>query len=178
MEAYTVVIILLAVAIGLSPVAAKVKFPYPVLLLIVGIGIGFIPGFHALSVHPEVVFLLFLPPLLYDAAYHIPFHDFKQNLQTISLLAFALVFITTAGIALAVHYCLGWPWSLSFVVGAILSPPDAIAATNVTKGLGLPHRTNIVLEGESLINDASALVAFRFAVVAVAGSVFVPCTLR
>jgi CPA1 family monovalent cation:H+ antiporter len=174
MEAYTIVIILLAVAIGLSPVAAKMKLPYPVLLLLAGVAVGFIPGFHHISINPEVVFLLFLPPMLYDAAYNISFVEFKRNLPVISLLAFTLVFVTTAAIAVAVHYCIGLPWPLSFVLGAILSPPDAIAATGVTKGLGLPHRTNTVLEGESLINDASALVAFRFATAAVAGSAFVP----
>jgi CPA1 family monovalent cation:H+ antiporter len=175
MEAYSIVIILLAVALGLYPVAAKMKLPYPVLLLITGVGVGFIPGFHPVTVQPEVVFLLFLPPMLYDAAYNISFKDFRLNLATISTLAITLVFVTTTGIAVAVHYCIpGMTWSLSFVIGAILSPPDAIAATSVTKGLGLPHRTMTVLEGESLINDASALVAFRFAVAAVAGSAFVP----
>jgi CPA1 family monovalent cation:H+ antiporter len=163
------------VAIGLSPVAAKMRLPYPVLLLAAGIVVGFIPGFHRISIQPEVVFLIFLPPMLYDAAYNISFKDFKANLPTISLLAITLVFVTTTAIAVAVHYCVeGMTWPLSFVLGAILSPPDAIAATSVTKGLGLPHRTNVVLEGESLINDASALVAFRFAVAAVAGSTFVP----
>jgi CPA1 family monovalent cation:H+ antiporter len=175
MESYSVVIILLTVAIGLYPVAAKMKLPYPVLLLIAGVGVGFIPGFRPISIQPEVVFLLFLPPMLYDAAYHISFKDFKLNIQTISLMAIALVFVTTTGIAVAVYYCIpGMTWPLSFVIGAILSPPDAIAATSVTKGLGLPPRTMTVLEGESLINDASALVAFRFAVAAVAGSAFVP----
>jgi CPA1 family monovalent cation:H+ antiporter len=175
MELYSIVIILLAVAIGLSPVAVKVKLPYPVLLLAAGVIVGFIPGFHRISINPEVVFLLFLPPMLYDAAYNISFKDFKANLSTISLLAITLVFVTTTAIAVAVHYCIpGMTWQLSIVLGAILSPPDAIAATSVTKGLGLPHRTNIILEGESLINDASALVAFRFAVAAVAGSLFVP----
>jgi CPA1 family monovalent cation:H+ antiporter len=113
--------------------------------------------------------------MLYDAAYNISFKDFKSNLPTISLLAITLVFVTTTAIAVAVHFCIpGITWPLSFVLGAILSPPDAIAATSVTKGLGLPHRTATILEGESLINDASALVAFRFAVAAVAGSTFIP----
>jgi CPA1 family monovalent cation:H+ antiporter len=175
MELYSIVIILLAVAIGLSPVASKMKLPYPVLLLAAGIVVGFIPGFHHISIHPEVVFLIFLPPMLYDAAYNISFKDFKANLPTISLLAITLVFVTTTAIAVAVHYFIpGMTWPLSFVLGAILSPPDAIAAMGVTKGLGLPHRTMTILEGESLINDASALVAFRFAVAAVAGSTFVP----
>lgn len=174
MEAYTIVIILLAVAIGLSPMATKMKLPYPVLLLLAGIGVGFISGFQPVSINPEVVFLLFLPPMLYDAAYNISTKEFKRNWLIISQLAFMLVFITTAVIAVTVHYCLGMSWALSFVLGAVLSPPDAIAATNVTKGLGLTHRTETILEGESLINDASALVAFRFAVAAVAGSTFFP----
>ncbi|KAA6310488.1 monovalent cation:H+ antiporter CPA1 family, partial [termite gut metagenome] len=175
MEVYSVVITLLAVAVGLSPVATKMRLPYPILLLIAGIAVGFIPGFHRISINPEVVFLLFLPPMLYDAAYNIPFKDFKTNLPTISLLAVTLVFITTVGIAVVAHYCIaGMAWPLAFVLGAILSPPDAIAAAGVTRGLGLSHRTSAILEGESLVNDASALVAFRFAVATVAGTTFIP----
>lgn len=173
MEQYSVVIILLAIAIGLLPVAKKIKFPYPVLLLVAGIIVGFIPYFKEININHEMVFLIFLPPILYDAAYHIPFKDFKRNLPVISFLAIQLVFLTTSVIAVFVHYMLGLDWALSFVLGAILSPPDAIAAAGVTKDLGLPHRANTILEGESLINDASALVAFRFAVAAVAGSQFI-----
>jgi CPA1 family monovalent cation:H+ antiporter len=173
MEAYSIIIILLAVAIAFSPIARRTKVPYPVLMLLAGIAAGFMPGFHALTLNPEVVFLIFLPPMLYDAADHIHFRDFRSNMSTIATLAFALVFLTTGIIAIAVHYCTGMPWPLAFVVGAVLSPPDAIAATGITKELNLPHRTNIILEGESLINDASALVAFRFAVASVAGAAFV-----
>jgi CPA1 family monovalent cation:H+ antiporter len=173
MEVYSVIIILLAIAVALSPVAKRFRFPYPVLLLIAGIGVGFIPHFDVIKINPEVIFLIFLPPFLYDAAYHISYKEFKRNLSVISLLAVALVFITTTVIAFCVHHILDLEWSLSFVLGAILSPPDAIAATGVTKNLGLPHRTNTILEGESLINDASALVALRFAVAAVAGSQFI-----
>ena len=174
MEAYSVVLILLAIATGLSPVVKRMNFPYPVLLLLAGIGVGFIPHFGVIDIQPDVVFLLFLPPVLYEAAYNISFREFKRNIPTISLLAFRLVFVTTGTIAVCVHYVIGLEWSLSFVLGAILSPPDAIAAAGVTKGLNLPRRTNIILEGESLINDASALVAFRFATAAVAGIAFVP----
>jgi len=174
MGAYSIVLVLLTIAIWLSSVAKRINFPYPVLLLLAGIAVGFIPRFGLISIEPEVVFLLFLPPVLYDAAYNIPFREFKQNIRIISVLAFALVFATTIAIAICAHFIIGMQWSLSFVLGAILSPPDAIAATGITKGLNLPHRTKIVLEGESLINDASALVAFRFAVAAVAGAVFVP----
>ena len=173
MEIYSVTIILLAIAIGLYPVARKFNFPYPILLLVVGIGVGFIPHFEGIDISPEVIFLIFLPPFLYDAAYNISFKEFKRNLSVISLLAFKLVFITTSIIAIFAHFILGLDWALSFVLGAILSPPDAIAATGVVKNLGLPHRTCTILEGESLINDASALVALRFAVVAVAGSQFI-----
>ncbi len=175
MESYSIVITLLAVAIGLYPVAIRIKLPYPILLLAVGIAVGFIPRFGSISIDPEVVFLIFLPPMLYDAAFNISFKDFKSNLNTISLLSISLVFITTTGIAVVARYCIpGMTWPLAFVLGAILSPPDAIAASGVTKGLGLPHRTSTILEGESLVNDASALVAFRFAVAAVAGSAFIP----
>ncbi|MDR2844241.1 MAG: cation:proton antiporter [Candidatus Symbiothrix sp.] len=175
MESYSIIIILLAVSIGLVPVASKLKLPYPILLLAAGIAFGFIPGFHWIAINPEVVFLIFLPPMLYDAAYNISFKDFRANLPTISLLAITLVFVTTIGIAVVAHYCIpGMTWPLAFVLGAILSPPDAVAAAGVTKGLGLPHRACTILEGESLINDASALVAFRFAVAAVAGSSFIP----
>ncbi len=174
MELYTIVIILLAIAIGVSPIASKIKLPYPILLLAVGIAVGFIPGFNGISINPEVVFLIFLPPMLYDAAYNIDYKEFRANLQTISALAISLIFVTVAGIAVVVYYCIpGMTWPLAFVLGAILSPPDAIAASGVTKGLNLPHRTNVVLEGESLVNDASALVALRFAVAAVAGGSFV-----
>ncbi len=174
MEFYTVVIILLAIAIGLSPIASKSKVPYPILLLAVGIGVGFIPRFSELSINPEVVFLVFLPPMLYDAAFNISFKEFKNNFQTISALAVSLIFVTTAGIAIVAYFLVpGMTWPTAFVLGAILSPPDAIAASGVTKGFNLPHRTSVILEGESLVNDASALVAFRFAVAAVAGSSFV-----
>ncbi len=174
MESYSIVIFLLALAIGLYPVASRIKLPYPVLLLAVGIGVGFIPGFHRISINPNVVFLIFLPPMLYNAAFTISFKGFKANFSTISLLAVSLIFITTTGIAVVARYCIpGMTWPLAFVLGAILSPPDAVAAAGVIKGLGLPHRTVTILEGESLVNDASALVAFRFALTAVAGGSFV-----
>ncbi|MDR2868680.1 MAG: cation:proton antiporter [Bacteroidales bacterium] len=178
MELYSIIIILLAVVIGVSPLADKLKIPYPVLLLAAGIVAGLlIPDFHRLALNPEIVFLIFLPPLLYDAAYNISFREFKLHFSTIFLLGISLVFLTASGIAVVAHYCIpDMSWSLAFVLGAILAPPDAVAATSTTKGLGLPGRTITVLEGESLINDASALVAFRFATAAVAGSAFVPLT--
>jgi Na+/H+ antiporter len=174
MENYTIIIFILAVMIGLSAIADRVKLPYPVLLIVAGIGVGFLPNLPDVELNPEIVFLIFLPPLLYDAAFNISYQDFKVNISTISSLAIALVFITATGIAVVARYLIpGFTWPLGFVLGAILSATDAVAAMSITKGLGLSHKTNTILEGESLVNDASALVAYRFAVAAVTGSAFV-----
>lgn len=174
MESYTVVLIFISLMIIVSGIADKIKISVPVVLLIVGISIGFVPAMPTVELNPEIIMLLFLPPLLYDAAFNISFKDFKTNVNTISTLAIGLVFITTAGIATVVHYMIpGMSWPLSFVLGAILSATDAVAAIGITKGLGLPNKTVTILEGESLINDASALVAYRFAVAAVSGMAFV-----
>lgn len=174
MENYAVVIFILAIMIGLSAIADKIKLPYPVLLIIAGIAVGFIPAVPNIALNPEIVFLIFLPPLLYDAAFNISYKTFQTNINTIGTLAISLVFVTASGIAVAAHYLIpGMTWPLSFVLGAILSATDAVAAMSITKGLGLSHSTNTILEGESLVNDASALVAYRFAVAAVTGTAFV-----
>lgn len=174
MENYSIVLFILALMIGLSAIADKIKLPYPILLISAGIAIGFIPTLPKVEIDPEIIFLLFLPPLLYDAAFNISFAQFKTNINTISTLAISLVFITVLGIAVLARYCIpGMNWPLGFVLGAILSATDAVAAMSITKGLGLSHKTTTILEGESLINDASALVAYRFAVAAVTGAVFV-----
>lgn len=174
MENYSIVLFILALMIGLSAIADKIKLPYPILLIIAGIGIGFIPEIPKVEINPEIIFLLFLPPLLYDAAFNISFSQFKTNINTISTLAISLVFLTVTGIAVISRYFIpGMTWPLGFVLGAILSATDAVAAMSITKGLGLSHKTSTILEGESLINDASALVAYRFAVAAVTGTAFV-----
>ena len=174
MENYTIIIFILAIVIGLSAFADKSKIPYPILLVIVGIGIGFIPTMAEIEINPEIIFLIFLPPLLYDASFNISPKHFKTNLSTISTLAIPLVFLTTFWIAVVSHYMIpGMTWPLSFVLGAILSATDAVAAVNVTKGLGIAEKTITILEGESLINDASALVAYRFAVATAMGSAFI-----
>lgn len=174
MEHYSVILFTLAVMIGLSAIANRTKIPYPVLLVIAGMAVGFIPALPKLELNPEVVFLIFLPPMLYDAAYNISPKEFRTNFHTITALAISLVFITVIGIAVIAHYCIpGMTWPLSFLLGAILSATDAVAAMSATKGLGLSHKTITILEGESLINDASALVAYRFALAAVTGTSFV-----
>ncbi|MBX2926181.1 MAG: Na+/H+ antiporter [Chitinophagaceae bacterium] len=174
MENYTIILIIMSLMIGASGIADKTKLSAPVLLLLVGIAIGFVPSMPGIELNPEIIMLLFLPPLLYDAAFNISFREFRTNLNTISTLAIGLVFITAAGIAAIVYYMIpGMNWPLAFVLGAILSATDAVAAIGITKGLGLPHKTITILEGESLINDASALVAYRFAIAAVTGIAFV-----
>lgn len=158
----------------LSALADKIKISPPIILIIAGIAVGFIPAMPVIQINPEIIFLLFLPPLLYDASFNISFDDFKANINTISTLAFGLVFLTTAGIAVIAHYLIpGMTWPLSFVLGAILASTDAVAALSITKSLNLSHLTSTILEGESLINDASALVAYRFALAAVTGSAFI-----
>lgn len=174
MENYTIVLVIMSLMIGVSGIADKIKLPAPVLLLLVGMGVGFMPAMPDIELNPEIVMLLFLPPLLYDAAFNISFKDFKTNIHTINTLAVGLVFITTVGIAVVAHYLIpGMSWPLAFVLGAILSATDAVAAIGITKGLGLPHKTVAILEGESLVNDASALIAYRFAIAAVTGIAFV-----
>jgi len=173
MENYSIVLFIMALMIGLSAIANRIKIPYPILLVSAGIAIGFLPEMPEIILDPEVVFLIFLPPLLYDAAFNISFKELRKNLATVTTLAIPLVFFTTSAIAVTVHYLIPvMTWPLSFVLGAILSPPDAVAATGITKGLGLSHRTLTILEGESLVNDASGLIAYRFAVGAIAGAGF------
>lgn len=174
MENYVIVIFILAVMIGLSAVADKIKLPYPIILISAGIAIGFIPHLPHIELEPEIVLLIFLPPLLYDAAFNISFTDFRTHINTISTLAVTLVFVTTTAIAVTAYYLIPhMTWPLAFVLGAILSATDAVSAISITKGLGISHKTTTILEGESLINDASALVAYRFAVAAVTGIAFV-----
>jgi len=173
MENYSIVIFIMAVMIGLSSLADRVRMPYPVLLITAGIAIGFVPSLPRIELAPEIVLLIFLPPLLYDAAYNISFTEFRTNFNTISTLAVSLVFITTTGIAVIAYYLIpGMDWPLAFVLGSILSATEAVAAIGITKGLGLSHKVTTILEGESLVNDASALVAYSFAVSTVMGTTF------
>ncbi|MFD1142873.1 Na+/H+ antiporter [Larkinella insperata] len=173
MEHYSIVLFIMAIMLVLSAVANRIKLPYPILLVLAGIGIGYLPGIPSITLSPEVIFLIFLPPLLYDASFNISFRELKSNWATVSSLAISLVFLTTTAIAVTTYFLIpGLNWPMAFALGAILSPPDAVAATNVTKGLGLSHRTLTILEGESLVNDASGLIAYRLAVAAIAGDGF------
>lgn len=174
MENFTILLVLMSVMALLNALANRFKISSPIVLIVAGIAMGFIPEMPPITINPEIIFLIFLPPLLYDAAFNLNFKDFKANLNTISSMAFGLVFLTTAGIALIAHYAIpGMTWPLAFVLGAILSSTDAVAALSITKGLGLSPLTVTILEGESLLNDASALVTYRYAIAAVSGVAFV-----
>jgi monovalent cation/hydrogen antiporter len=134
---------------------------------LVGLIIGIVPVLPDLVMDPDVVFLVFLPPLLYDAAFRTSWHEFKTNIKPISALGVSLVFITTIAVAITAHYFIPmFSWPLAFLMGAIISLPEAVAATGIIKGLGLNTKVISILEGESLVNDASALIAYRYALVA------------
>jgi CPA1 family monovalent cation:H+ antiporter len=174
MQNFEIIIIIFSILIGLLAIADRLKLPNPVLLVMVGLSLGFIPALPAINLDPDVVFLLFLPPILYDAASQTSWHDFKTEIRPISTLAITLVFLTTTAVATACYLFIpGFTWPLAFVLGAIVSPPDAVAATSITKGLGLNKKVITILQGESLVNDASALIAYRFAIAAIATGSFV-----
>jgi monovalent cation/hydrogen antiporter len=173
MEDMATVIILLAVVTALSEVTDKIKIPYPILLVLAGIGIGLFPGLPHIALHHEVVFLIFLPPILYAAAWSTSLVDFKKAKRPITLLATGCVIFSTCAVAWIAHtFIPGFGWPEAFVLGAIISPPDAVAAAAATKGLNLPKRVVTILEGESLVNDATGLIAYRYAVAAVVTGVF------
>jgi CPA1 family monovalent cation:H+ antiporter len=163
--------LLLAVAV-LAMVSRKLHIPYPILFVFGGLLLGWIPGLPKARLDPALVFLFFLPPLLFPAALSTSWRDFRANLRPISLLAIGLVLFTTVAVAYLAHYFMNLPLAAGFVLGAIISPTDAIAATAIAERLKVPRRIVIIIEGESLVNDATALVAYRFAVVAVASGSF------
>src|SRR5438046_2976636 len=164
-------ICLVAVAL-LAIVARKIRVPYPILLTIGGVILALVPGLPAIQLDPQLVFNLFLPPLLYPAAVYTSWRDFRANLRQILPLAIVLVLLTMTATAYLLHYLVGLPLAVGFVFGAIISPPDAVAALAVTQHLRVPRRIIVILEGESLINDATSFISFRFAVAAVMTGVF------
>lgn len=163
--------LLIGVAI-LSALARRIQVPPAIVLVVGGALFGLIPGLPPVHLEPDLVFLFFLPPLLYPAALFTSWRDFRANLRSISLLAVGLVLFTTVVIGWVTHYVVGLPLAVGFVLGAIISPPDAVAATAITQRLRVPRRIITILEGESLVNDATALVAYRFAIAAVVSGVF------
>jgi monovalent cation/hydrogen antiporter len=170
-ETELILICLVAVAL-LAIVARKIRIPYPILLTIGGVVLALIPGLPVIHLEPKLVFNLFLPPLLYPAAIFTSWRDFRVNLRSILPLAIVLVLLTMTVTAYVFHGLVGLPLAVGFVFGAIISPPDAVAALAVTQNLRVPRKIIVVLEGESLINDATSFISFRFAVAAVMTGVF------
>ncbi len=154
---------LMAAVAALATLARRIGVPYPILLVLGGLGVALVPGLPPIELEPDVIFLLFLPPLLFGAAYFTSWRDFRANLRPIGLLAVGLVLITTVAVAVVAHTVVGLPWAAAFVLGAVVSPTDAIAATAIAQRLGVPRRIVTVLEGESLVNDATGIVAYRIA---------------
>src|SRR5438309_475459 len=169
-----IIIVLLAVVLALTSVARKVLIAYPIILVIGGLVLGMVPGLPTVTLNPDLIFLVFLPPILWAAAYFTSLREFRENLRPISLLAIGLVLATTAAVAVVAHAVFpGMSWAAAIALGAIVSPPDAVAATAIGKRLRIPRRIVTILEGESLVNDATALVLYRTAVGAAASGTFV-----
>ena len=163
------VTIAIVIAVALLSVAARqIGITASILLLGAGAALSFVPGVPAVALDPDVVLLVLLPPLLYSAGVNMSWRGFRSNLRPILLLSVGCVLFTASMVAAVAHYALGLPWAVGFVIGAIVSPPDAVAPMAVMRRLGIPRRLLTVLEGESLVNDATALVAFNFALLAVA----------
>ncbi len=161
------ILVLLVAVAALALLARKISIPYPILLVLGGVGLALIPGIPTMRLEPDLIFVIFLPPLLFPAALFTSWRDFHANLRPISLLAVGLVLFTTVSVGYFAHYLVPeLPLAAAFILGAIISPPDAVAATAITDHLSVPRRIVTVLEGESLVNDAIALVAYRFAVAA------------
>ena len=174
MENVSVIILFLFGITFLGLLSYRFKFPFPIVLILSGIAISLIPGLPVISLDPEIVFVIFLPPLLYSAAWYTSWHSFKSSISAITRAAVGLVLFTMLLVAVAAHTLIpGLSWPVAFLIGAIVSPPDAIAATSITKGLGLHPRLITILEGESLVNDASGLIAYKYALAAILAGNFV-----
>jgi Na+/H+ antiporter len=165
---------LLVSAAVLLILAGPLRIPYPILLVLGGLMLGFAPGVPEVTMPPEVVLIGILPPLLYRSAFFTGLRELRQNLRPISLLAVGLVAMTTVGVAVVAHKVADLPWAEAFVLGAVVSPTDPIAATAIGRRLGVPRRLTDIIEGESLVNDGMALVLLRTAIVAAVSGVFSP----
>ncbi len=165
-QAETIVLLFGFVAL-LVVIARKIALPYPIVLVLAGLVVSFIPHLPQVKLNPDIVFFFFLPALLYPTALFTSWRDFRRNLRPILLLAVGLVLVTMISVAWVAHTLIpAVPWAAAFALGAIVSPPDAVAAASIIRRLRVPHRIEVVLEGESLVNDATALVALQFAIAA------------
>ena len=167
-----ILVLLLAVIAAISVAAIRLEIPPSILLVSVGVVLALIPGLPRIDLAPEFVLLVLLPPIVYSSAVSMSWREFRFNLRPITLLAFGCVVFTTVAVAVAARFVLFLPWPVGFLLGAIVSPPDAVAPLAVARRLKLPRRILLVLEGEGLANDATALILYRFAVAAVSTGTF------
>lgn len=159
---------MVAAVVLLEMWATKLKVAYPILLVVAGLVLSFIPGLPKIKINPDLIFFIFLPPLLFEAAWGISFKEMKKWWRIIGSFAFLVVFFTALSVALVTnHYIPGFTIALGFLLGGIVSPPDAVSTGAIMKFVSIPKSTKAILEGESLLNDASSLIIFRFALVAV-----------
>lgn len=173
MTAIELIVLLILVVAALAVLSRKVQVPYPVLLVIAGIALSCLPGVPAIHIPSDLAFVIFFPPLLYPAALFTPWREFRANLRPILMLAIGLVGATSIAVAFVGHHFIaGFPLAAAFLLGAIISPPDAVAVTAIADQVRVPRRITAILEGESLVNDATALVIYRFAVTAIVGGAF------
>ena len=171
-ETIEILIALMAVGGGVSVLARRLNVPPSILLVLTGVVLALLPGLPRINIAPEFVLLLVLPPIIYSSAVAMSWREFRFNLRPISLLAVGGVVFTTIAAGAAVHWMLGLAWPVAFVLGAIVSPPDAVAPLSIARGMLLPRRILVILEGEGLANDATALILYRFAAAAVSVGVF------
>ncbi|MBV9954425.1 MAG: Na+/H+ antiporter [Pseudolabrys sp.] len=171
-ESFVAILMMLGVLAAVALLARRLDIAPSILLVIAGIGMALVPGLPQVILAPEVVLLLILPPLIYSAGVSMSWREFKFNLRPIFLLAFGCVIFTAFAVAAVTHYLLGFDWRIGFVLGAIVAPPDVVAPLAIARRLGLPHRLVVILEGEGLANDATALVLYRFAVAAIVTGTF------
>jgi monovalent cation/hydrogen antiporter len=169
---FQIFLILLAVLAGAALLARRINVAPAILLLLAGIALAFVPGMPSLELPPELVLLLVLPPLIYSASVAMSWREFKHNLRPIILLSVGCVIFTAFAVAAATHYLIGLPWNIGFLLGAIVAPPDVVAPLAIARKLGMPRRILVILEGEGLANDATALILYRFAVAAISTGMF------
>ena len=168
MHEVELLVVLLAVTTALAEVANRLRVPYPVVLVLAGLALSMIPGLPRVTLAPNLVFFVFLPPLLFSSAWQLSWSAFRSELRPISLLAIGCVLFSLVLVAAVTHYVLpGFGWGPAFVLAAIISPTDAVSAAVATKGLPISRRIISILEGESLVNDATGLIAYRYAVAAI-----------
>jgi Na+/H+ antiporter len=173
-ESLPFVLALIAIIVLIEMLANKIKIAYPILLVIAGLGISFIPGLPAIHIDPNMIFFIFLPPLLFEASWSISLKDLKKWYRIIGSFSFLVVFFTAVSVAIFTNYFIpGFSLALGFLLGGIVSPPDAVSTGAILKFVKVQKSTSSILEGESLLNDASSLIIFRFALVAVATGQFI-----